>query len=105
VTKEEEKAEVLGVFFVSVFNSKGSCSQGTQPPEQKDRNGKQKETPTICRETVSDQLLHIDTHKSMELDGIYPRVLKELTNVLAKPLSIVLAVLGNRGGPKQLEVS
>jgi len=38
---------------------------------------------------VSDLLHHIDTHKSMRLDGIHPRVLKELAGVLAKPLSII----------------
>ncbi|GAB0183026.1 hypothetical protein GRJ2_000767900 [Grus japonensis] len=38
---------------------------------------------------VSDLLHHLDTHKSMGLDGIYPRVLKELVEVLIKPLSIM----------------
>jgi len=37
---------------------------------------------------VSDLLRHIDKHKSMGLDGIHPRVMKELADVLAKPLSI-----------------
>jgi len=30
-TKDEEKAEVLNATFASAFNSKTSCSQGTQP--------------------------------------------------------------------------
>jgi len=38
---------------------------------------------------VSDQPHHIDTHKSMGLDGIHPRVLKELADVLVKSLSII----------------
>lgn len=33
VTKDEETAEVLKVFFVSVFNGKTSSSSGTKPPE------------------------------------------------------------------------
>jgi len=37
---------------------------------------------------VSDLLCHIDTHRSMGPDGIHPMVLKELVDVLAKPLSI-----------------
>jgi len=39
VTKAEEKAEVLNAFFVSVFNSKTSCSVGTQPLSWKTGTG------------------------------------------------------------------
>ncbi|KAK4829628.1 hypothetical protein QYF61_005839, partial [Mycteria americana] len=38
---------------------------------------------------VSDLLHHLDTHKSMGLDEIHPRVLRELAEVLTKPLSIL----------------
>ncbi|GAB0192632.1 hypothetical protein GRJ2_001728500 [Grus japonensis] len=38
---------------------------------------------------VSDLLHHLDTHKSMGPDGIHPRVLRQLVEVLTKPLSIV----------------
>ena len=75
--------------FASVFNSKGSCSLDTQPPEQEDWDVEQKDTPKIQRETVSDLLSHLDTHKSMGLDGIHSRVLQELVDVLAEPLSII----------------
>jgi len=80
VTKNEEKAEVPNAFFASVFNS----SPDTQPPEQEDRDGEQKETPRIQGEMVSDLLHHIDMHKSVGPDGIHPRVLKELPDVLAE---------------------
>ncbi|KAK4832422.1 hypothetical protein QYF61_023101 [Mycteria americana] len=38
---------------------------------------------------VSDLLHHLDTHNSMGPDEIHPRVLKELAEVLTKPLSII----------------
>ncbi|KAK4830721.1 hypothetical protein QYF61_013171 [Mycteria americana] len=44
---------------------------------------------TQLEEAVNDLLHHLDTHKSMGLDGIQLRVLRELVEELAKPLSII----------------
>jgi len=44
----------------------------------------------IDNELVWDLLQKLDTHKSMGLDGLYPRVLRELVDMVAKPLSIIL---------------
>ncbi|KAK4815508.1 hypothetical protein QYF61_003066 [Mycteria americana] len=89
VTKDEENAEVLNAFFASVFNSRANCSLGTQPLKLEDRDGDQNGAPIIQGEMVSDLLHHLDTHKSMGPDEIHPRVLKELAEVLTKPLSVI----------------
>ncbi|KAK4822152.1 hypothetical protein QYF61_010413 [Mycteria americana] len=74
---------------VKVFNSKISCSPGTQPPELEDRDGEQNEAPIIQGEMVNDLLHYLDTHRSMGPDRIHPRVPRELAEALTKPLSIL----------------
>jgi len=61
----------------------------TPSPEQEDRDGEQKEIPRIQGEMVSDLLHHLDRHKSMGPDGIHPRVLKELADMLTESHPII----------------
>ncbi|KAM8793546.1 E3 ubiquitin-protein ligase RNF38-like [Eudromia elegans] len=81
---------LVGDVVVGVFNTQISYHQaGIWPPELEYTYGEQKKPPIIQEETVSDLLLHLDTHKSRGPDGIHSRVLKELAEVLAKLLSII----------------
>ncbi|KAJ7422074.1 rna-directed dna polymerase from mobile element jockey-like [Willisornis vidua] len=41
-------------------------------------------------EIVQDLLLQLDPYKSMGPDGIHPRILKGLTDIITKPLSMIL---------------
>ena len=45
--------------------------------------------PAIQVETVRELLLHLDCHTSVGLDGLHPRVLRELAGVIAKLLSAI----------------
>jgi len=62
---------------------------GSQPPVLEDREGEQNRPPITQEEAVNELLCHLDTYKSMGLDGIHTRVLRELTEELAKTLSII----------------
>ncbi|KFP26779.1 hypothetical protein N325_03884, partial [Colius striatus] len=55
-----------------------------------DTGDKEQNVPlTVQKEMISGLLLHIDVHKSMGLDGVHPRVPRELAGMLAKPLCII----------------
>ncbi|PKU44703.1 rna-directed dna polymerase from mobile element jockey-like [Limosa lapponica baueri] len=88
VTEDAGKAELLNAFFASVFTAQAS-PQEPWTLEESEKVWTKEDLPLVEEDQVREQLRRLDIHKSMGPDGIPLRVLRELAEVIAGPLSII----------------
>ena len=82
------KKKLTWIWSKVKITSQTTYPRGTHPPDLEVWDKEQKNPPIVQVETVRDLLLHLDCHKSVGPDGIHLRVLRELVDMIAKPLSI-----------------
>ena len=82
---DEEKAQVLSDFFKSVY----TCEGDDPVPDFQGKFTEPLDTVNVSEEDLEKALKNLKINKSPGPDGIHPRILKELSHELAKPLKML----------------
>lgn len=79
------KAERFKAFFAPIYNSNNG-SWASAPGELEDDDRRKYKLP-VNSELACDLVIQLDVHKCMEPNEAHPRVLKDLADVITRPLS------------------
>lgn len=88
VTQDIEKAEVMNAFFTSVITSKTSL-QESEIPEMKGKGWSKEGLSLVEEDQVKEYVRKLDMHVHGPV-GMHSPVLRELPDITAKPLLILL---------------
>ncbi|XP_058028993.1 uncharacterized protein LOC131193128 [Ahaetulla prasina] len=86
MTSNREKADLFNSYFASVFTQKEKTIQPIKNSTTKNRLETQVK---IGKKMVSEHLSTLDEFKSPGPDGLHPKVLKELADVISEPLNYI----------------
>jgi hypothetical protein len=85
-SSDSEKANVLADFFSSVFTEEDDLEM---PELDINPDIPKLDILNISAETIKKKLDNLTIDKSPGPDNIHPRILRELSNILSEPLSII----------------